>query len=441
MPDTAPGRAHPLLRAAILGLALGLVFPLAGCGTEASKLAAESGFVVSQSARQQPSPADNEAAATVAQGNNAFGLELFGALRSSDKNLVCSPYSLSAVLAMTYAGANGATAQEMAEVLHLDLPQKRLHPAFNALDQALTGTGGLKTANSLWGSDQYSFNQSFIDGLAADYGAGLAILDFGKAEDAADAINDWVSGNTNGRIPEILTADDIKQIFGADLDPVLMLVDAVYFKADWQQPFKEGATWDGQFDLLDGGQVTVPMMVQENVLPNGEGPGFQTLELPYEGGRYSMVLVLPAEGTFDEFASSFDEATLAEVLDSLAEEDIRVLMPRFEFSSQPAVEEALKALGMTLAFDPRADFLGMLDAGGPIPDSFYIGGVTQKAFISVGELGTEAAAASAVTMVAGASMEQPKTILLNRPFLYLVRDTETGQIVFMGQVVDPSAKG
>jgi serpin B len=217
-----------------------------------------------------------------------------------------------------------------------------------------------------------------------------------------------------------------------------MLLDAVYFKADWQRLFEEGNTWDRPFTVLGGGQVTVPMMTQESVLPNGEGSDFQALELPYVGGRYSMVVVLPAEGTFDGFASSFDEAKLAEVLDSLAEEDIRVLMPRLEFSSEPGVMEALKAMGMKAAFEPSGDFFGMLDQSKPLPDGLYIGGVKQKAFISVGELGTEASAASAVTMVAGASMEQPKTIHLNRPFLYLIRDTQTGQIVFMGQVVDPS---
>jgi serpin B len=180
------------------------------------------------------------------------------------------------------------------------------------------------------------------------------------------------------------------------------------------------------------------MMTQESVLPNGEGSDFQALELPYVGDRYSMVLVLPAEGVFEQFAARLDAAKLAEVLGSLAEENIRVRMPRFEFSSEPGVMEALKAMGMAAAFEPSGDFLGMLDQSKPQPDGFFIGGVKQKAFISVGELGTEASAASAVTMVAGAAMEQPKSILLNRPFLYLIRDTQTGQIVFMGQVVDPS---
>lgn len=140
----------------------------------------------------------------------------------------------------------------------------------------------------------------------------------------------------------------------------------------------------------------------------------------------------------EQFASSFDDATLAKVLGSLKDEDIKVHMPRFEFASQPKVTEGLKTLGMTAAFRPGSDLFGMLDQGKPLPESLYVTDVKQKAFISVGELGTEASAASAVTVAAGAMPEQTREIYLTRPFLYLIRDIETGQIVFVGQIVDPS---
>ena len=431
-------RVRLLLFALAVISAVGLmVAGLAGCGTAAENTVADSGFLVSDVIRQAPPASAQDSTGSLVAGNNAFSLELFRELRSANENLVCSPYSLSAVLAMTWAGAAGGSEEEMARVLHFDLPQAQLHDAFNALDQWLSATGEFKVANALWGSDEFAFNQGFVDLLARDYGAGLAVLDFDKTEEARTAINGWVDGETNGRIPELVGPDDIKN--GPEDDPiVLMLTDAVYFKADWAQQFPKEVTRDLPFYLNDGGTVQVPTMSQEEDFPNGKSGDFQAVELPYEGDRFSMVLVLPETGTFEDFASAFDDAKLAEVLASLEESQVYVLMPRFEFSSTPDAEDALKGLGMAKMFEPGGDFFGMLDESKALPDWMCVSGVKQKAFISVGEQGTEAVAASAVTMVAGAAMMERNEILLNRPFLYLIRDVESGQIVFVGQVVDPS---
>ncbi|HLA82257.1 MAG TPA: serpin family protein [Thermoleophilia bacterium] len=419
----------------ILTAALALSAGLAGCGTATSQEVTESGFLVSTEDRDFSPVVAQDVTQTLVAGNNIFGLELFREIRTDSDNLICSPYGLSTVLAMTIAGATGETEHEMAKVLHFDLAKAQLHDAFNGLDQALSVSGEFKIANALWGSDMYSYNQSFVDLLTRDYGAGLGILDFTRTVEARAVINGWVSKETNGRIPELVGPDDFK----VGTEPVLMLADAVYFKADWEHQFPKGGKRDLPFHLLNGQMLDVPMMNQEEFFPNGKGDDFQAVELPYAGGRYSMVLVLPAEGTFEDFASSVTDAKLGEILASLEQNQIEVLMPRFQFSSTPKVEDALKTLGMTKMFENRGDFLGMLDTSGPIPEGLWVGGVRQKAFIAVGELGTEAAAASAVTMVGGVGPpEEHNEILLNRPFLYLIRDRDSGQIVFVGQVVDPS---
>ena len=385
-----------------------------------------------------PDVAEADLAELVA-GNSVFAFDLYQAIREGDGNLFYSPYSISLALAMTYAGARGETEQQMADTLHYTLPQDRLHPGFNALDLELASRGEgaegqdggfrLNIVNSIWGQTGYSFLPQFLDILAENYGAALRLLDFVKApEESRVVINDWVSDETEGTIEDLLPPDSITS------DTVLVLTNAIYFNAAWSHPFDEELTRDGPFHLLDGGQVTVPMMEQTEFFGYAQGEGYQAVELPYDGEELSMVILLPATGRFDGFASALDAQRVASILKDTNPQEVHLTMPKFTYESGFRLKETLAAMGMPDAFlYGVADFSGM--DGTRI---LFIDDVIHKAFVSVDEAGTEAAAATAV-VVARAAPTPPKEVTIDRPFVFMIRDIETGAILFVGRVVNPSA--
>jgi serpin B len=383
-----------------------------------------------------PDVAEADLAELVA-GNSAFAFDLYQAIREEESNLFYSPYSISLALAMTYAGAHGETEHQMADTLHYALPQERLHPAFNALGLELgrRAEGGegqeggfrLNIANSIWGQTGYSFLPEFLDILAENYGAGLRVLDFVSAsEDSRLSINDWVSDETESKIEDLLPPNSITS------QTVLVLTNAIYFNAAWSSPFSEGLTHDGTFHLLDGSQDTVPMMGQTEYFGYAEGETYQAVELPYEGQELSMVILLPEAGSFEEFAGKLDAERVASMLTDIAPQQVHLTMPRFTYESGFSLKETLAAMGMPAAFS-AADFSGMDGTR-----SLFIDDVIHKAFVSVDEAGTEAAAATAVT-VARAALTQPKDVKVDRPFVFMIRDIETGAVLFLGHVVHPSA--
>jgi len=245
--------------------------------------------------------------ALLVEGNSAFAFDLYQALREKDGNLFYSPHSISLALAMTYAGARGETAQQMADTLHFNLSQDSLHPAFNNLDIELGKRGQdaqgkddegfrLNIVNAIWGQKDYSFLPVFLDVLAENYDAGLRTLDFiRETEKSRVTINDWVSDQTEGRIEDLIPQGAI------DALTRLVLTNAIYFNAAWQYPFDEAMTADGLFYLLDGGQVTVPMMKQTESFGYAEGEGYQAVDLQYDGGELSMVILLPKADQFEAF--------------------------------------------------------------------------------------------------------------------------------------------
>ncbi|MGK3966041.1 serpin family protein [Sorangium sp. So ce118] len=370
-------------------------------------------------------------------GNTDFALALHQQLAGMPGNLFYSPYSMSSALAMTYAGARGATETEMAGALRFTLPQERLHPAFNALDLALARRGQgaegkdgegfrLNVANALWGQVGSSFVPSFLDVLAESYGAGLHVVDFAQAPDEARGIiNGWVAERTEDRIKDILPEGAIQPATR------LVLTNAVYFNAAWQFPFDEEDTAPGDFTLVDGTAVSVPMMNGSAQVGYGEGDGYEALELPYDGGELSMVLVLPAEG--GDLEAGLDRERLEGVIGSLGTRSVAMTLPKFKFESTLDLVPQLVELGMPIAFTGRADFSGIDGQGG-----LFISDVLHKAFVSVDEAGTEAAAATAV-VIGETSAPEPATIRFDRPFLLFIRDIETGAILFVGRVMNPSA--
>ena len=387
------------------------------------------------------SPDVNEAdLSTLVDENSAFAFDLYQSLRGGEDNLFFSPYSISLALAMTYAGARGQTAQEMADTLHFILSQDRLHPVFNRLDIELARRGEgakgkdgegfrLNIVNAIWGQEDYEFLSEFLDVLAENYGAGLRVLDFVNAsEESRITINDWVSEQTEGRIEDLIPQGAI------DALTRLVLTNAIYFNAAWQFPFNEEATSDGPFYLLDGGEVIVPMMRQTESFGYAEEDDYQAVGLPYDGGELSMVILLPQADKFEAFESSMDFHRVTEIISNLTSQQVNLTMPKFEFESSFGLKKALTGMGMPIAFSPDADFSGMTGSR-----DLFIDDVLHKAFVSVDEAGTEAAAATAVIMTLTAVPSPPVEVTVDRPFVFLIHDIETGTILFVGRIVNPSA--
>jgi serpin B len=381
------------------------------------------------------------------EGNTAFAFDLYRLLaeQQEGENLFYSPYSISLALAMTYAGARGETEEQMAHALRFTLPDERLHAAFNALDQELAhrgeGTQGkdeadrqhpkgfrLNIANAIWGQESYAFLDPFLDTLAANYGAGLRVLDFVRApEESRVIINDWISQQTEGRIENLIPQGTIDSLTR------LVLTNAVTFNAPWAHPFREAMTEPGAFTLLDGSRVVVPMMRQAESLGYADGEGYQAVELPYDGHEMSMVIILPERDRFDEFESSLDGNRVQEIVSDLTDRQVALKMPSFEFDSRFELSQALEELGMPAAFSrTAADFSGMTGT-----KDLFISDVLHKAFVSVDERGTEAAAATAVVMVGSEMPTDPTAVDVDHPFIVMIRDIETGTLLFVGRVLDP----
>jgi serpin B len=378
--------------------------------------------------------------ALLVEGNSAFAFELYQALKGEEGNLFCSPYSISLALAMTYAGARGETAQQMADTLQFLLDQEILHPAFNWLDTELASRGEgaagkdgegfrLNIVNAIWGQKDYEFLADFLDVLAGNYSAGLRILDFiTETEKSRLTINDWVSDQTEGRIEDLIPRGAL------DAATRLVLTNAVYFNAAWEHPFYEKITADGPFYLLDGGQVIVPMMKQTESFGYTDGKVYQAVELLYDGGELSMVVLLPEAGRFEAFEEGLQAQQVDAIINDLQDTRVALTMPRFEFDSEFSLKDTLADMGMPIAFSGAADFSGMTGTPG-----LCISEVIHKAFVSVDEAGTEAAAATAVIMREGAMPGQPVEVTMDRPFIFLIRDIETGAVLFVGRVLNPGA--
>ncbi len=422
-------------------LAVSVVLSLVGCSSSGGQAPGVSASLAQSSKARQTAP--NVAAADLtaaAQGNNTFAFELYRLVRQGKPagNLFYSPYSISLALAMTYAGARGQTEQQMAQALHF-VPQSRLHPALNGLDQELgkRGKGAkgkdgqgfrLNIANALWGQTGYRFLPAFLDLLAENYGAGLRLLDFSANPEAARVtINQWVSDRTEGRIKDLIPRGAL------DAMTRLVLTNAIYFNAAWSTPFEKSQTQDGAFNLLDGGKATVPMMKKTDSFGYAEGPNVQAVELPYDGRELAMVILLPKSGQFEAFDAALDAGQVNGLLTKLSSRQVALTMPRFKIESQLELAQALAALGMPDAFSGSADFSGM-DGG----RNLIISDVIHKAFVAVDEAGTEAAAATAVVMRLTSIMpEEPVEVTVDRPFVFLIRDLPTGAILFVGRVVNP----
>jgi len=390
--------------------------------------------------RRQTDPSVNESDVKVlVDGNNAFALDLYKSLRPQDGNLVYSPFSISLALAMMYAGARNETEAQMAQTLHFP-PQQKLHPAFNALDLKLTEEHKVETkdqnplqlniANAIWAEQTYHFQQDFLDTIALNYGAGINLSDFIHQFDAArKEINGWISNQTNAKIKDLIPEGSL------NADTRMVLVNAIYFKADWLNQFDAKSTQEHPFHLLNGSTVSIPTMFRKMNIPYAQGDGYQAAELPYAGNTAAMDIILPDNGKFAEIESALNADILNNIMNSMQVTPISFGMPKFKFYGSFGLSEELKTLGMPDAFDSdKADFSGM--TGKP---ELFISDVIHKALIAVDEKGTEAAAATAVIMEATSALRnQDISMIVDRPFIFVIRDLSTSQILFIGRVSNPA---
>ncbi|MFC2056941.1 serpin family protein [Chloroflexota bacterium] len=419
-------------------IALSVLMVIIILGLTACSQPASAGILQSKKPRVTEPQASQGDLTTLVGGNSEFAFNLYQRLRNTDGNLFYSPYSISLALAMTYAGARGETEEQMADALNFLLPQDSLHRTFNGLDTALSGRGEgakgkdregfrLNVINAIWGQKDYEFLSEFLDLLAENYGAGLRILDFVAApEPSRITINDWVSDQTEGRIEDLIPQGAIDELTR------LVLTNAIYFNAAWQFPFEEDSTTDGPFHLLDGKEITVPMMKQTESFGYATGDGYRAVELPYDGHELSMVILLPDTGQFEAYENSMNHKTVEGIISELQNRQVSLSMPQFEFESEFSLKNVLAAMGMPVAFSSTADFSGMTGNR-----DLFIDEVIHKAFVSVDEAGTEAAAATAVIMKLTAMPEEPVSVTVDRPFIFLIQDIETGAILFIGRVLNP----
>ena len=369
-----------------------------------------------------------------AAGHNAFGLAFYRLLGAEFGNLFFSPYSIAQALTMVSAGARGTTAQQIAQALHSALPQERLHPVANALDLALSSRsawwgGGfqLEIANSIWGQRNYTFRPEFLDLLAENYGAGLRLLDFASApDDARKTINATIAEQTHDKIKDLLPPGSIGD------GTALFLTNAIYFNANWREPFPYHGTSEQPFYLDNNSTVSVPLMILATKLRYAETSDCQAVTLPYERD-VSMLVLLPRAGGLADFEQRFSIEGLHAIRSELVERDLILRLPKLTYQSRSvSLQQALTQLGMADAFKPgTADFSGMDGTR-----NLYLNEVYHQAMVRVDEKGTEAAAATgagATTVSAPIGME----MTVDRPFIFAIQDDATGALLFLGRVANP----
>ncbi|MEN6482004.1 MAG: serpin family protein [Anaerolineaceae bacterium] len=379
---------------------------------------------------------------TLEAGIQAFSFQLYQtAIQNTQENLFFSPYSINLALAMTYGGAAGDTATQMADAMQIRLAPQAYHSAFNQLSQELasrtevdptSGNDGFKLniVNAIWGQAGFPFQESYLDLLAEYYGAGLRTVDYvAEPEAARELINQWVEDQTNQKIKDLIPQGAI--------DPLtrLVLTNAIYFNAAWQQEFDPAATQTEVFHLLDGTTTQVSMMHSNNQLGYFSGDHLQVVDIPYIDSRLSMTLFVPNAGNFQDFEKELTPEKYNQYIEQIASRPVDLGLPKFKFESTLNLNDALISLGMKDAFDANtADFSG-IDG----QKDLYISDVLHKAYVSVDESGTEAAAATAVIVGLKSVPADPVQLTIDRPFLFVIRDRSTGTILFIGRVLNPQS--
>jgi serpin B len=391
------------------------------------------------------SAAEQATVAATVSGINALAAKLYVKLKAAPGNLFFSPYSITTALGMAYEGAQGQTASEIQGLFGFPAEAGARHAAFGALHKHLNPSQAsykLSLANSFWAQQGFDFLPAYTAVLREHYSAEATNVDFAGATEATrQQINGWVDEQTAHRIPELFAAGMLTP------DTVLALVNAIYFKGKWAEPFDPDWTQDREF-RAPSGRLTVPMMSNASEYWYGANDKLQIVALPYEASALEMLVVLPkgdAISAAEEFLLSGELAKVKadNALETtpdglrLSPSELTIMLPKFQFDAGYMLGDHLSALGMPTAFDPEhADFSGMDGRR-----YLYIGVVIHKAWVQVDEEGTEAAAATGVTMeTTAAPADDPLVFNADHPFLFAIRDRDSGLILFVGRVEDPTRK-
>ena len=373
----------------------------------------------------------------LASAMNKFAFDLYNEIGNEQENKLFSPFSLYQALMMLYAGAREQTAEQFESVMHLPWSDESLHRVSNALNIALSSKDSsqedeqafiLQIANAIWGQQGAHIEQAYLDLLSANYAAGLRSVDFSQSQQAADLINQWAEEQTLGKIKDIAKP----AMFNSNTR--LALTNAVYFKGAWLYPFQEAATYAEDFTNLNGDVSQVDMMHSTESFWALKNEEVQIVELPYYQSSIVMDLIAPSDGDWQTFLQNLTLDKLNENFDDLSEARVELSLPKFKIET-PEMEliNPMKELGLVDVFGMDADLSGMSG-----DKSLYVSTLVQKAFIDVNEAGTEAAAVT-LAVVQEKAMLSPETLKISfdQPFMFLIRDTSTGAVLFAGQVVQP----
>jgi len=385
------------------------------------------------------SMATPEGVQKLVEGNNRFALDLYAKFSETETgNVFFSPWSISSALGMTYEGAREETAEEMLAVMHLPANEIERRSAFAALFNKINEKDkgyALYTANAVWAQNSYPFLESFKETVKKYYLSEVNNVDFvNETEATRQRINQWVELYTNNKIKDLIPENVLTPLTR------MVLTNAVYFKGTWLTQFDPAYTREADFRISAEKTVKAQMMS----LTDGaefrfyEDSELQALELPYSGEEVSMLLLLPKENySIDSLGESISAQKLGEISNSLREQEVKVYVPKFRFETKYFMGKQLAEMGMPTAFSGSADFTGMYDAS-KSGENLYIGNVIHQAFVEVNDEGTEAAAATAVVVVETSMPTPVPSFVADHPFIFIIRENSTGQILFMGRVADPT---
>jgi len=357
--------------------------------------------------------------------NNQFAFKLYSTYKSKDGNIFFSPYSISSALAMTYEGAKGKTADEMQSIFNFSKDDSLRRGSFLEIKNIINQKDKkykLSTANALWAQSGYEFLNDYFKLINQYYGGKVTNLDFiNKTEESRMTINHWVEGQTNDKIKNLIPYTR------------LVLTNAIYFKGKWAKEFDKNLTTEKDFRVSLNNTVKAQMMSENDDFNYTETESLQVLELPYQDNELSMIILLPKKDDLSVVEGALTLEKLSGYKNALEIQKVDVSIPRFKFETKYFMKEDLIKMGMLTAFSGDADFSGMTGK-----HDLFIGQVIHQAFVDVNEEGTEAAAATAVIMEAGSAMpQQPKVFNADHPFLFLIQEKKTGNILFMGRVSNP----
>jgi len=396
-------------------------------------------YFKNQEPTPEPAPVANDKGATpaginsVVSANNQFALDLYSRLKNDDGNIFFSPYSISTALAMTYEGARGKTANEMQSVFHFPTDGSLRKSSFAAIHNQLNKPDAkykLNIANALWAQNNYKFLNDYLTTLQQYYAGKATNVDFkNSTEEARQTINKWVESKTNNKIKDLFPQGSLNDMTR------LVLTNAIYFKGTWIKQFEKSQTKDDDFRVSSADTIKAPMMrrTDKNAKFNyAEDDNTQILEMPYEGDKLSMMVLLPKNDNLSSLESSLSLEKINDWRNKLREQRVDVFMPKFTFDTKYFMNETLAKMGMPTAFTYGADLSGMDGT-----QNLFIQTVIHQAFVDVNEEGTEAAAGSGVSIGIKSIAPQTTIFRADHPFIFVIQDKDNGNILFLGRVVNP----